>query len=486
MFWHLVQKELKDILGSPRFVVLFGLAVFLVVLSVTTRCLDFRIQLKDYGVLAGLNQKQFREIVDSNEWNQVSGRGYYINRSPEVLGVFVHGIEGNAPRRSYIQQKVDVKPVDSRFSNNPLPAVFGALDLVFVVKVVFSLMAILLTYDAVSGEKEGGTLRLLSSFSVPKDLIILSKGVAVWLCLGAIFLVPMLVGLVVVTLFPEAQLRGEDWARLGVILGTFLLYIGVFVSLGLCVSVFTHRSSVAFLVLLSIWVVLTMVVPRVSALVSSRMVQLQSPYEYETEKRRIHQEMNQEYYDRINGWFDRHLPGQAWNQRTRTMEDSSTALALREEYAVLRNETRLDVHNKEQQQIMAMIGENRNRTRKKTGLAMMLSRVSPVTSLSSTVTDLARTGIFHHMHYRDAVRAYQGQYLHYYDTEKAQWWLQQFAWEKHGKPTVDLSTLPQFQYRKETFSDTMGRVWFDMLVLGVYGVVLFAMAYVGFLRYDVR
>ena len=485
MFRHVLQKELADILGSPRFIVIFGVSVLLVVLSVAAGCLNFRIQQQDYSALHSLNQKRLREMITSNNWNRVA-RGYYVNRAPEVLGVFVHGIEGNRPRRSFIEQKVDVKPTDSRFSDSPLSAVFGVLDLTFIVKVVLSLVVILLTYDAVSGEKEGGTLRLLSSYPVPKDLLILGKGAAILLCLGVTFLVPVLLGLLLVTLFPDVQLRGEDWARLVLILGTFLLYLAVFVSLGLFVSSLTHRSSVSFLVLLSVWVVCTMVVPRVSALTANRLVSVQSPYEYETEKRRIHHDLEQGYWDRRVAWYKQTLPGMNWSQWMATVQDTTTSVQLRETHAQLVNDARLDWHSKEQHQVSGLIERNRNRFRQKARLAMGFSRISPVTSMSAAVADLARTGIAQDIHYRDVVRAYQVEYLNYYDTEKIDYWFRVYVPDKYGKPEVDLGTLPLFTYRSEPLSDTLGRIWFDLVLLAVMGVALFAGAYVRFLKYDVR
>ena len=59
---------------------------------------------------------------------------------------------------------------------------------------VGSLLAVLFAFDAICGEKERGTLKVMLSNAVPRDLIILSKGIGGYLCLIVPFLVALLAG----------------------------------------------------------------------------------------------------------------------------------------------------------------------------------------------------------------------------------------------------------------------------------------------------
>ena len=52
---------------------------------------------------------------------------------------------------------------------------FPPLDLGLVVRVVLSLFVVLLVYDTVCGEKEAGTLRLVSSFPVSRHGFLIGK-----------------------------------------------------------------------------------------------------------------------------------------------------------------------------------------------------------------------------------------------------------------------------------------------------------------------
>ena len=51
---------------------------------------------------------------------------------------------------------------------NPISVLFATPDLAYVVNIVISLLALLLTFDAITGELETGTLRLMLSNAVPR------------------------------------------------------------------------------------------------------------------------------------------------------------------------------------------------------------------------------------------------------------------------------------------------------------------------------
>ena len=76
----------------------------------------------------------------------------------------------------------------------PRLGVFPPHDLGLIVQVVLSLFCLLLSYDAICGEKEAGTLRLKNSFSVPRRLILLGKGFGILLPAMAAFGLPLLLG----------------------------------------------------------------------------------------------------------------------------------------------------------------------------------------------------------------------------------------------------------------------------------------------------
>ena len=85
--------------------------------------------------------------------------------------------------------------------------------MIYIVRIVLSLVAVLLTYDAISGEREQGTLKLILSNGVPRSTILLSKCIGGYVTLILPFLVPVLIALLILTMSESISFTGEDWSR---------------------------------------------------------------------------------------------------------------------------------------------------------------------------------------------------------------------------------------------------------------------------------
>jgi len=206
-------------------------------------------------------------------WSALAYWGQYkVYKKPSPLSILVTGLENDLGRNTTITIYGDPQLEDTKYNEHPIFAVFGSLDLAFIVKVVLSLFAILLTFDAVCGEREGGTLKLMLANPVPRDRVILGKLVGGFLALVVPLVLAMLLGLLVILAYPGVQLSGTDWMRIALLMGVFVLYVVVFMTLGLLVSSRTRRSSTSFLVLLVVWVLFVLVVPKTSVILAGYAV----------------------------------------------------------------------------------------------------------------------------------------------------------------------------------------------------------------------
>ena len=59
--------------------------------------------------------------------------------------------------------------------DNPLLAIYPILDVSLVFKLVISILTLLLAYDAISGEKEQGTQKLMLCGTVPRHQVLMGK-----------------------------------------------------------------------------------------------------------------------------------------------------------------------------------------------------------------------------------------------------------------------------------------------------------------------
>ena len=193
MLRDIITKEIQDTIMSPRFVFTFLLCTILILLSIYTGINTYQAEQKEHSAAVALNRKNLDSQVS---YQTLAGVGVKINREPQVLSTVVSGVQEAVGRQASVNIAYDPSLADSKYSSNPIFAVFGALDLIFIVKIVLSLFAILFTYDAIVGEKERGTLKLALSNKVPRDRLILGKAIGGFVSLLIPLVIPMVLGLI--------------------------------------------------------------------------------------------------------------------------------------------------------------------------------------------------------------------------------------------------------------------------------------------------
>ena len=205
---------------------------------------------------------------------------------PSPLAALVTGVSNDIGRSVEVQGRGELSLENSFYSDETAAAVFRLLDLEFVFTIVFSLFAILFCYNAVNGEKEDGTLRLLFSNSLPRHRYMLGKIIGSFLALGVPLLIPILIGclLFIVVGIP---MTGDDWLRLAGIVACAILYFGVFVMISIFVSALTARSSNSFIILLVVWILAVLVTPRAAVLYAGRAVEVPSVDDIAYQKRQL-------------------------------------------------------------------------------------------------------------------------------------------------------------------------------------------------------
>ena len=175
MFTTLVQKELKSILLSPKFTATFAVCSLLMLLSTYIGINEYRSSVKQFETAQQLVAQEMRT---QNNWTGMSNR---IFRRPDPMQIFVTGITNDIGRWSSVDNFNPIKLQHSSYSDDPIFAVFRFIDFTFIVQIVLSLLALLFTYDAINGERESGTLKLVFSNAIPRVHYTVAKFVGSWL-----------------------------------------------------------------------------------------------------------------------------------------------------------------------------------------------------------------------------------------------------------------------------------------------------------------
>ena len=429
-------------------------------------------RVEEYRLAQKATEARIRDIDRIQDWNEFFQEGYLVHKPPAPLGLFVTGLDPTLGRSIPLRSRVrDLQW--SPASVHPILEVFPRLDLVLVVQLVLSLFVVLLTYDAVCGEKERGTLSLIASHPVPRHRLLLSKLIGALATLLAAFGLPLFAGISVVLLLPSTNLGNGDLFRLAMITMTLALYLCVFACAGILASSLTHRAPTAFVLLLAFWVVTVILLPRLSLVVASGVRPPPSAHLAEAEKAILYNDHLQRRLDLHGKWREEH-PG--WRDTPEGRDAHSAYFQWTREHFG-------EIRRKENHRIDEAF---RNRRRAWLDLATVLARLSPAFAVNNASVTLAATGIDRHQRFSDRAQEHGKTHLRWVIDSKNRARQQQANPEAHGEYRWDISDMPRFVYARSRMDADVSTGLSDVALLVLWAALLFSGASVAVLRYDLR
>ncbi len=476
----IIEKEIRDLINSTKFIITFGACALLIIVAFYIGTTRFNLNQAYYEASRAENT---RSMAGLTEWNELENTRIFL--PPKPLASLVSGVSNDIGRTAIIEGRGSIPIEDSRYNEDPVFAIFRFLDLEFIFKVILSLFAILLGYDAVSGEKERGTLRLSFANALPRQTYILGKLIGGFAALTISVLPAIAIGTLIMPMM-SVSLSGDEWIRLLLIIMTGLLYASLFLTLSVFVSSLTSRSANSFLVLLVIWVICIHIVPRVSVLLAARSINVLSVDEIAYQKSSLRAQLLDEFTEGLENYkFEG--PTDDFDALSRQMNTYIDSLS--------------EVRDSKMQSFSGRLYEERGNGQKtQEKLAFFLARISPATSLSLATSYLAGTSIGLKNRFYDEARSYQGQFGSFMkektglitgggikirqstacsgggDVE-----------DKAAKPTaIDTRELPEFKYTDVTPAESVKAAVADLGLLLLFNMIFFAGAFVAFVRYDVR
>ncbi len=316
----LIQKEIMPHILSVRFVALLLMCLLLIPLTLSINYRNYRQNLVDYQEavkLANIEEKTVNPKMPPQPEVEVSK----LFLKPTPMSVFAKGLGDALPSYLGMTRNGITQGPPSTFSA-PLSQLLGHLDFLFVVGTVFSLLALLFTFDAVAGEREAGTLRITLANSVPRDLFLWSKLIGGYVVFVVPFLVSFLFSLLVLVWqgFPLGE--PEIFPRVLSLTLVSLLYIGVFFAIGIVISTYLDNSKTTLIVAFTVWVFAVLIMPRVGFIAAKFIAPTQTSQsvylektalrenfnaELEKRKKEIHQEF---WKDRPRSSFEEQITGE--------------------------------------------------------------------------------------------------------------------------------------------------------------------------------
>jgi len=415
MLKSIIKKETLHNLTSYKFTIIIILSIVLILVSMFIMYRDYQLRVENYEILQ----------PKSNEPIAIA--------PPSPLSIFAKGLDENLTRSYEIRFGGQIRVGSKQQSVNNLFRLFSTPDLLYTVKVILALCAMLFAFDMVCGEKETGTLKLTLSNHLNRPLLILGKWIGGFISFIVPFFIATLFGTILILVSPEVQLSADNWMKLGMFLLSSVVYLAIFFSLGLLVSSLTSRAAVSLVISLFAWAMLVFVIPNLGNILARQFIKIPSVQQLEVRRQQF---WIKEVFEAIN-------EGKNWEEAQVNISSENDKL----------------------------INDYRSRFRQLVNLSQNITRFSPAAAFTYLATDIAGTGIFEERRLKQAVVEYKNQ-----------------VW---NKPTDSdgniIGEFPAFSYQRSSLSQVLNFARMsNLLVLFLFNVLFFAGAYVVFLKYDVR
>jgi len=432
---------------------------------------------KDYQARIALQD----EFLDNYAHTNRIGGMIVPQKPPEQFRPLIIGIPDDADLGS--------------FDDNPLPILFPPLDLIFIVTIIMSLMAILFSYDAIAGEREKGTLKLMISNSISRANLLLGKWIGGTLSLLIPFIFSLLISAIYITMNPNINWDSSAWATFFLFLLASIIFIAAFYLLGLLVSSFSKYASTSILTLLFLWVIFILVIPNLSPYIAAQLYRIPSVNKIEKELNRIQgierDELGRELSREVSEKYEKHF-GQMFTDlqsmerntiRQRTEIDPDFK-AMYESYTIECNGAWQEANRIQAEKANKIRRELNNKSGIQTFIAKHIACLSPYANYVYLATDLTGTGLHSLSYFSRVASEYYAIMNPYLQSKEEQ--------ARQKDPTfgnnsfLNVRDRPRFIYREEPLSNRLGAglpYWGFLLF---FNVLFFVVAFVRFLRYDVR
>ena len=515
------KKEMLSHLLSQRFAACTILAVVLIIANGVLASQTYVHKKASYLTQRAVEETKLHEITYysalGRDWLVSTKSGFKPKaapralRAPRPLAVFAQGAErqaGQAVKVMLFNVPYQAEEVSPFQSSNPYLAIFAFFDMVYIFQLVLGLLAVLIASEAISGEKEDGTLRLMLTTNASRAQVLAGKVLAGLTTLA----IPTALGFILLTILllgtENIEVGVGEWVRVGLLFALSLLYLLVFYLIGLAVSCATHRSATSLIYALFAWALLAIVLPNsISALLNEQANMGEKHAQAHHKAAQVWKEFDQEVTDlaRAHGqtkYFPEDMvehgrvkgrgiviyskgTGTYSKRDGQTPELYLTSIAdspsLAKFQDIVRSGERLRLQYAQRawnEQAPLIEGFPRRIERWND----QLQRLLPAGAYAQAAGLLASTSRREYYDFIDQVRAYRGQIIAFLEDRDAfgsrEWFNDDDGWR------ADLRDLPRFHEHPWTVAESLTHALPTLTTLSLYAAVLFVLANRLFARYD--
>ena len=499
MLITLIRRELLDNLMTFRFAAATFITFLLVVANTAVLIKDYERRLASYNTALKTHRQQLRET------KTYSAGDIVVDRPPNPLSIFNVGLDKRLGNEIWIYHAVVPTLWDAGMSgsDNPFLNIFNSIDIVFIFKVVLSLMGLMFAYDALAGERERGTLRLVLTHSVSRGTILLAKYIGALLCLSIPLLLSLLLSLILLTTSASFSLGTPDFLRIGGIVLASIAYLSVFYLIGLLISAMTQRASTALMLSMFVWGFLVLVYPNMILAMTHSSEHLQPHAESAFDE--VKQTWSEFDRERKRFLVNDAVPGEDWSFSMfgfGSLAEYFASLELGYYYHSYINFEDLGEEFEPQvphaQKYFGFLGPRTVNTAERAwllrkpalentfvqpaNLERTLLKFSPVGVYDAVTQTWAGTDLLGIRDFFDVARQYRQTVIDYFVDNNT---FGSRQWFSADKGAADWSTLPQFSFQRADIGAIAKRALPDISLLLITNLALFMAIFLIFLKSEV-
>jgi ABC-type transport system involved in multi-copper enzyme maturation permease subunit len=447
--------------------------------------LSFYVSVKDYSHRVSDYHQEVQTYRDMTHIHgSMEAEGIH---PPSPLSIFSRGLENKMPYKVITDCDGDYKIAYARPDSKK--DLLGAIDFGFIVAFVLSILAVVFTFNCISGDKEQGLLRAILSNAVYRRQVLLAKLLGNYLVFLAPFLLSMLLALLVVHFSGIIPIFSADILP-AILLMTAISLVLLFAlfNLGLWISALTANSALSINVLLLVWIVLGLVVPKISPIISASIYPVESSSVFEAKKTLLRDNIfkeqiaeEEDLYEELRAQYRPTSRGvsSGWDDINDAYDEQVAPIRKKYDQRLITETTRLS-------------NDYTLRCNRQNNLAATIARLSPIGIVNNLMAEFSGTGhseadnfLQHAKQYQETVKReiYDNFTIRIYRS-KGGTTMNTIPVEGFDRDTAPVPVLDNYKYLSVGTILQQNRL--DIILLCVYGLLFFAFAFISFLRFDVR
>jgi len=482
MFKMLFYKELLENIQNKRFLLAFILCVLVIPLAFYFNHKKYEVERQNYIESVQRYNESHQTVQDLLQ------KGGQAFRPASPLNILSVGIEQLFPTSietmGFITLAAKTQFVNDRGMDSPYALLYGFFDLSFIVTLIISALIILFAFNSIVGEKENRTLGQIFCNPVPRHILMLSKISANFLLLCIAFLIGILIGSLILIL-RGFEIFADQQMLMRFLFGVLvcIIFMLAFFNFGFLVSSLTKNSNIAMVVLISSWVVLFMIFPKLSIIMSKIIKPVESQQVIDLKKNQLRTQIENETEAEVNKLAES-IPGfqnQSISQFMKIYrQGGKNAKKYADQQAAIRDEYQIRLET----ELTKINTHHANKINSQIRLAQNISRLSLFSCFIHLLAEISNTGLLEHQAWRETRVRFE-QLMKDEITSKDQ--MMRFKNFSTGDLQVDRDApAPRLEYQPIKFHAVLSSVWIDLVLLVFYCILFLVVSYVAFVRYDVR